>query len=181
MGNAGLYRKLLLDFRRRYADGAASMEADMRGGALEQASALAHTIKGVAGNIGAQALYECCRTLETALKMDRRDEADSARITFAAELARVIDGIARLEEQSQPATTTKTAADPAEIKAVTNRLAALLDGNDMGAMDLAEQLASMLDGAQAQDFAPIKQAVDRLDFDTAAILLTEFAIAGQDK
>ncbi|CAA7615849.1 response regulator [Magnetospirillum sp. SS-4] len=178
MGNAGLYRKLLLDFRQRYGGGALRMDEAMRAGRWDEAAALAHTVKGVAGNIGAQALYECSRVLEMALKMEKRDEAIQAKEGFLAELSRVVDGLGELE-------TASAASSPAPASAATDagliadglrQLAELLSRNDLGAMDKGQEVAAMLAGDDAAAFAGVKADIDGLNFDAAARALRDLPL-----
>jgi HPt (histidine-containing phosphotransfer) domain-containing protein len=62
-------------------------------GKLDDAVREAHTIKGLAGQMGAQALYRAARRLETALR-SASPEVDTALRGFADELALVIRGVA---------------------------------------------------------------------------------------
>ncbi|MBF0421443.1 MAG: response regulator [Magnetococcales bacterium] len=68
--NPKFYRKLLLDFRKGYADTGKSMEEAMNRGALADAKRLAHTMKGVSGNILAQGLAEAAHQLEIIIGTD---------------------------------------------------------------------------------------------------------------
>ena len=62
--NAQLYQRLLGKFRRGQADFAGSFQAALQGGDLDTARRLAHTLKGVAGTIGARAVQAAAADLE---------------------------------------------------------------------------------------------------------------------
>ena len=63
-GNRKLYRKLLSKFRRNHTSVADDIKNALEKDDLETATRLAHTIKGLAGNIGAQELHLAAVDLE---------------------------------------------------------------------------------------------------------------------
>ncbi len=67
-GNKALYRSLLLKVRRDFCDAAREIRRLIDDGKTDDAMRLAHTIKGVAGNIGANALQSSAQTVETLLR-----------------------------------------------------------------------------------------------------------------
>ena len=67
-GDVDLYRELLRKFAGNQAETAREIAAALDAGDMETAQRLAHTIKGVAGNIGAQSLFETASRLDKALK-----------------------------------------------------------------------------------------------------------------
>jgi two-component system, sensor histidine kinase and response regulator len=142
-GNEQLYLKLLRTFR----DGQAAMDGRITA-ALEQgdpatAERLAHTLKGVAGNLGAKPVQAAAGTVEKLI----RDNAPAPEIrTAVAALAAVLAPlIAQL-----PATPTETpavaapVADPALTHAILAQLAKMLEGFDAGAAEFIEQNTAIL-------------------------------------
>jgi len=74
--NTTLYRKLLGDFVEKYAGLAETIRTGVHRGESQTTRRLVHTVKGVAGNIGAMRLYQCTIEVETCLgRMPRRCEA----------------------------------------------------------------------------------------------------------
>jgi signal transduction histidine kinase/CheY-like chemotaxis protein/HPt (histidine-containing phosphotransfer) domain-containing protein len=67
-GNIRLYQRLLKDFYEDYADFSSDIEKLFNTGDSEHAVRLIHTIKGVAGNIGATRLYSAASQLEAAFR-----------------------------------------------------------------------------------------------------------------
>lgn len=67
-GNRKLYRKLLLRFKEDNSDVIEKINEACKSGDNELAVRLAHTVKGVAGNLGANDLYNISREVEAALK-----------------------------------------------------------------------------------------------------------------
>ncbi len=68
VNNRGLYAKLLIRFSDSLDDAAEKVAAAVAAGNLDDAQMQAHTIKGTAANLGAEALAEAGKVLETALK-----------------------------------------------------------------------------------------------------------------
>jgi two-component system, sensor histidine kinase and response regulator len=91
--NRTLYLRLLRTFAATYADADGQLRILLIEGKLDDAIREVHTIKGLAGQMGAQALYRLARRLETALR-SASPEVDAALRNFADELALVIRGVA---------------------------------------------------------------------------------------
>ncbi|GFK94062.1 Signal transduction histidine-protein kinase BarA [Fundidesulfovibrio magnetotacticus] len=68
MGNHDLYRRLLASFLRDYATLGDSMAESLARGEHEALIETAHTVKGLAGSLGAPALARACQELEAALR-----------------------------------------------------------------------------------------------------------------
>ncbi|MBJ6752423.1 PAS domain-containing hybrid sensor histidine kinase/response regulator [Geomonas anaerohicana] len=75
-GDRKLYRDLLSQFEREYQDQVTEIEREIRAGNKEEASRLAHSVKGIAGVLAAQPLHGAAQRLETALK----GEGDLTRV-----------------------------------------------------------------------------------------------------
>ena len=109
-GNRKLYRKLLSKFRRNYSFVADNIRYALEKEDLETATRLAHTIKGLAGNIGAQDLHLATMDLETALRKN----------VFSKTLDLVLGSIANLEIQEP---------DPAENRPSAGQIPELIDSD----------------------------------------------------
>ena len=94
MNKPALYAKVLKDFYQRFRDETALIRTALATGERETACRCVHSIKGLAGSIGAKALQDAALTLEQAIRND--DAAVDARLgEFAARLQEVTDGLAR--------------------------------------------------------------------------------------
>ena len=94
MNKPRLYEKVLRDFHARFIEEPQIIRSAIDSGDLSTAERRAHSIKGLAGTIGATGLQNAAKTLETAL---REDDPSRERLfaEFESELNRVIGGIAR--------------------------------------------------------------------------------------
>jgi two-component system sensor histidine kinase/response regulator len=92
-GNRRLFRDLLVKFRTDYAGAASELAGLMAAGNQEDARRLAHSIKSVAGNIGAKALAEAAGDLEAAIVQDGKDAPHRTADAFARELKQTVKAL----------------------------------------------------------------------------------------
>ena len=83
-GRVALYRKLLERFAHSHADTPARLAQAVAGSQWQEASRVAHTVKGVAAQIGAAALQDLASRLERALAHDARGEAAAVQALLGA-------------------------------------------------------------------------------------------------
>lgn len=177
-GNATLYRRLVLKFRDSYEDFAGEFTRACNDQDPEAASRYAHTLKGVAANIGANGVAQAARSLEHACR-DGAPQEDLAGLLeqVSAELTPLLSGLADFVEQQAPAAETEspdTPPDPARAAELLQRLASLLDDCDADAADLVEELRPVLSAsAQASDFRKLERLVDAYEFDEASDVVRE--------
>jgi two-component system, sensor histidine kinase and response regulator len=79
--NKTLFKKLLVEFADNYTGMTQKIRAALNAGDSEAAVRYAHTVKGVAGNFSAMALYEASQMLEKAI---RRGHREDYKIVFAS-------------------------------------------------------------------------------------------------
>ena len=131
-----------------------------------QAERLAHTLKGVAGNIGAVTIQEVSASLETAIKDDcSRSEVDSLLATIRSPLETLIN---QLEIKLPPETVTaQVTIDWVKLEEICTRLSELLVENDAEAADLLQDHADLLRNAFPNHYSAIETGVNTFDFDAA--------------
>ncbi|CAK0768162.1 two-component system, sensor histidine kinase and response regulator [Gammaproteobacteria bacterium] len=99
-GNRRLYYSLLLDFHRDYAQAGQQMRSfltGMRKDDSKSAAALAHTIKGLAGNISAIRLFDAASNLEHAIKYSPEKHLNMLEI-FESALSEVVEAIETIKQ-----------------------------------------------------------------------------------
>jgi len=147
-GNRKLYMKLLGQFVEQQGPSLEQIAAAMGKGETALAERLAHTLKGVAGNIGAKAVQAAAGVLEKLI----REKVTGAELASASERAgAVLEPLIRqlrLElEASSPAGVMPTgalAADPEKSRAAAAHLDNLLAECDPGAADFVEASRAVL-------------------------------------
>jgi polar amino acid transport system substrate-binding protein len=163
-GNGRLYLKLLHKLAEAHGDFIAEYESAVAAADWELAQRLAHTLKGVAGNIGAETLQDVCQTLEQSARAQRDvgDEREAVR----RELQRVLTAISALGE-SQP----EVSSEPLDVERVRSVLTALtqqLADFDTSAQETVEQNRGLLSsGALRPLFSSLETALDGYDFEAA--------------
>ncbi len=97
-GNKRLLKDILIDFAKKYPSITVEIETEIAKGDLSTAERMAHTIKGVAGNISAYNLHVAAAELEKAIK-ERRDSDYIALLSgFDKSLHQLLDSLKVLEQ-----------------------------------------------------------------------------------
>jgi len=174
MGDAGLYRRLLLKFRQSQGDFDALFRGALAGTDPEGATRVAHTLKGTAGNIGARGVQAAAAALEDACARGAMaEELEAGLQQVLAALSPVLTGLRNLEA----AVPTVAAGDPGQLAAGIAQLRTLLRDNDPEAATLACQLAELAQGTpDGEALADLARAVESYDFDSALALLGRLAV-----
>lgn len=182
-GKASLLRKLLADFVQDHGQDVQVLEAAIAAGELSRAERVAHTLKGVAGTLGATDLQNASAGLEAALRQGLSQMLPQRMALMRAALQPLMAGLtqwaddqglraapARQDDSSTPAQATAAAAaataDPAEVQATLQDIDALLADFSPEASERAETLVRLL-GPQASTAHELMQLAAAFDFDAA--------------
>ena len=176
LGKTALYLAMLRKFvagQRKSADDIAGA-LDLEDWAT--AERLAHTTKGVAGNIGASQIQELAAKLESAAKARQsRELIDLLLADLAGPLEKLIADIeAQLPIQENQAV---VGVDSEQLRQVIVKLTTLLADDDSEAADLFDEHADMLNMAMPNDYRVIDGAIKSFDFEMALEKLKEAARA----
>jgi len=176
-GNVALYRRLLIKFRSSESDFAGQFRGALGEDDPTASSRCAHTLKGVAGNIGASTVQQTAAALELACYEGEPPETTERLLSqVVTALAHVLPGLTRLEQAATGlARVQADAVDPEVLEALLIRLRALLEDDDAEAADLVEELQSLA-GTTANDLKTLSNAIADYDFDTALVALGELEL-----
>ncbi|QWR78187.1 response regulator [Candidatus Magnetomonas plexicatena] len=170
-GNVKLLRKLLSRFSETQADAVTRIRAALESSDIETATREAHTVKGLAGNIGADALFEISGRVEGMLKANDTAELPQALGTMEQQLTELIKMISEAIPASDVAAQSKTSDAPVDVKSLTpelKHLAELLADDDSRASTLADNIVTQLSAAGYSDDARlIKKHIANFDFEEA--------------
>ena len=179
-GRDGLFHKLLNDFADRNAGDAEAIAAALVADDLVAAREAAHTLKGLAGNLGAGPLSAAAQQLENAIRTQARDRFPEALAGLAACLQEVVAGIraAHAAAPSQAAGVATVPFDRERVAELLREIEVELSGHSLGAIDLVElRLKPALSGGPgAAGLESLESAVNVLDFKRALVILRELAI-----
>jgi HPt (histidine-containing phosphotransfer) domain-containing protein len=129
-GNRQLFRNLLVKFRTDYAGVAPELANLMKTGSVEDARRLAHSIKSVAGNLGADTLSNAAGNLEAAIVRDGTDASPQACDMFTRELKRTMTALQAVkasQEAVESAVKTVAGDTSGTPSATSEHLSALLE------------------------------------------------------
>jgi len=156
-GNRKLYRKLLRKFRQNYKTVADDIRTALEKDDREAATRLAHTIKGLAGNIGAQDLHLIAVDLEAALRQDPMKNKAEPLDAFSVALDQVMDSIGALKlqepdasEHRQPAQTGEKLIDRNHILTLLSEFRQLLEEDDTRAIRTLDTLRKAIPSGIAE-------------------------------
>lgn len=181
-GNEKLYVKLLHQFADQQADAPQQIAEQLAADDLATAERTAHTVKGIAGNLGARGVQTAAGDLEKAIR-ERAEppRLEALRQKFSAELS---DLLAQLRPAlgAQPIAAMQPAAmtpvDPAQVQAVVTQMSEQLSRFDTAAAETLEAHRATLASLFApDDFARFEKQVHDYAFSDAQTLLDEAAKA----
>jgi two-component system sensor histidine kinase/response regulator len=168
-GNVRLYRTLLKQFAAQQGGAGATLQRLLDAGERDGACRVAHTVKGVAANLGANALAEFSGRLETVLKRPNGDVTELLR-GFCAELADLVSAIGRIPDEIAEQSTTVISS--AQAAALLERLGALLASDDGDAPDYLQSVQGKLAQVLVDDeLQALENLVSAYDFAAALACL----------
>jgi two-component system sensor histidine kinase/response regulator len=176
-GNRKLYLKLLRQFCVQQSESPAQIAELLKIGDRPTAERTAHTVKGVAANLGVKGVQLAAGELEKAI----RDGADAARLEslrqqFAAALTPFVDRLhaALGEEPVSPAAPKATAVDPAQLQQVVEQMTRYLAEFDAAASDYLEANRGLFASLfSAEEFGKFEQQVQGYAFGEALAQLEQ--------
>jgi two-component system sensor histidine kinase/response regulator len=173
-GNTSLYLQLLERFRSAHRTAGAEIRAEFEAGRRAEACRRAHTLRGVAGNIGARELQMLAQAVEEGMAIESANPALLARGVAALEAA--VDGVMQSLDRylGSAQAAAPVLAAPASAAQALAQLATLLDEFSGEATDYFDavraRLASVLD---QRALARLEAHLSRYEFEEARALLAQ--------
>ncbi|WP_260738269.1 response regulator [Tunturiibacter lichenicola] len=171
-GNRRLYRDLLAQFSAKEDDAAARISTALKGGDIKLAERIAHTVKGVAGNIGMTEVQAVAQRLEKALR-EGDGTVDALLVEFASVMGAQVHAIEQALGNSTTARPEEVRTSPFDAEVATvaiARLRTLLEASDGDAEEAFRSLQQAVAGAV--DKTQLDGLISSInDFDFAAALV----------
>ena len=175
-GNRRLYRDLLIQFAKDLLDAGAQIAAALESGDPTQAAHIAHTVKGVAGNMSIRKIYSSANKLEKAIR--ERDSAVPKLLSaFTSVVKHQVHAIQHALPDADPDRARSKANwrfDPHKAASAAGRLRELLDASDG---DAAEAFSAFTDATAEVVDKPrldaLGAAIYEFDFESALQKLSE--------
>ncbi len=178
MGNMDLYQRLLKGFAKTQHDFAEQFAA-----APDEDAALliAHTLKGLAGNIGATGLLQAVTQLEALMQTKIADETTQQhRAEVHTQLAKTLDALqavlADIDRLNKPRADVldqqQASLDDASLHPLWIRLGQLVEDNDAQSRDMLHDMIQARTALrQHPQVQALQKALERYDFEEAAAVL----------
>jgi HPt (histidine-containing phosphotransfer) domain-containing protein len=181
-GNQTLYQKLLREFIATQSDAAAQLSALLEAQDLATAERLAHTVKGVAGTLGAALVQTAAGAVERAIADSAKKDTLSPKLdTLAAQLHALRDALMPLLANAKPTAPPAPAASPLSAEQIgswVTELLGYLANFDPAAQDFVEVNRAMLANLfDAQALADFESSLGRYAFTDAQQQLQAAAAA----
>jgi two-component system, sensor histidine kinase and response regulator len=177
-GNKRLYLNLLAQFAEKQGDASIQIRDALQNGDRKLAERIAHTVKGVAGNIGITEIQTAAAKLEKAIR-DEGSPPPTLLEQFASKLGSQVKAIR--EGLSHPSPVDANGAGalpfiPEQAVAAVARLKVLLEANDGDAGEAFLSLQKTIGGQVAHSLLEaLGVAVNDFEFDTASAKLDQIA------
>ncbi|WP_456242865.1 response regulator [Solidesulfovibrio fructosivorans] len=167
--NERLYRKLLGEFPEKCSGIAAAISERLQAGDTAVARREAHTLKGVAGNIGAMALYAVAADVEACVR-DRPEQCADLIEGLDRELAATVGEIAEYLDTKPPQDVLEANDEPLSRDALRDLVGELRDAlahSDTKALDVFAALAPEARRIDPDTAAALSEDLRKLDFKAA--------------
>ena len=174
-GNTRFYRNLLQQFPRDFRRFTERMRELLAERKLDEASRLAHSLKGVAANLGARKVADATALLEKAITA--QTDPTAALEHAERQLLPLLNGLDDCFAAETPYHQNFAAGDASSIAppAWRQELLRLLKEGDIAARQLWEQRNEELRGSlPPQTYSQIRRALENFEFDTAFSILSRF-------
>ena len=173
MGNVAIYLSLLRKFTDRQEPTRREIAELRQTGDREAAERLAHTLKGVAGTIGADFLASRAQRVEAVIQGGAgRPEIDAELARLGEELDALITEVrgklpplpATPSPQAAPTAASGGTVDRDRAERVLRQLASLLAGSDVAAIAFLTQNSGVLRDNLGEHFGEVEAATEGYDF-----------------
>jgi two-component system, sensor histidine kinase and response regulator len=172
LGNRRLLRKVLIDFRDQNLTWTGRLRLALESRDQQEQHQLVHSLKGLAGTVGAEAVFSLARELEAAPP----EEVSRLLESLDRELEVVFDGVRMLEEapgQSTSALPPRVTMEAQAMAAAMSELAHMLSFNRM---DAQKQFAALQVGLpDLPEVAALGERINLLDYKSALRCLRALA------
>jgi two-component system, sensor histidine kinase and response regulator len=176
-GNKKLFKRLLIDFSKKYSSFSADIKNAMENNNLEEASRLAHTLKGVAGNISAIDIQHTAAELELLFSKSDVENYDSLLGKLDVSLGSLNTLLSELDVDNK--TDKQSAEKPinlSEVEPVLRELALYVWEDNVDAEKSLEKLQKLLrESSFSKEMKELAQYIGDFDFETAKRPLNEIA------
>jgi PAS domain S-box-containing protein len=157
-GNDRLYRRILRRFVDTQVEAPEGVREALERADRDDAIRIAHTLKGLAGTVGAEELHRRAEELEVALRENREEEVERRLASVEADLVQIVAAVLGPEDERRFGGVEGAEGaggeagggvlDGAALRRLLGELELLLETGDTRAVGLAGELEERLEGSQ---------------------------------
>jgi CheY-like chemotaxis protein/HPt (histidine-containing phosphotransfer) domain-containing protein len=172
-GNKKLYRKLLVKFYHGSINFLSTFELALSSEDKKAPERIAHTLKGMAGTVGAKAVEVCSQHLETACQVSE-DKEELLRLAddVTIKLAPVLNSLSSLIVENKVEKPVNEAIDIPMLTSILERLRVLIEEDDADATFVIDELNELPGIAKySTQLNKLTKAIESYDFEQGLLLL----------
>jgi two-component system, sensor histidine kinase and response regulator len=176
-GNRRLYRDLLSQFAAKQAGAATEIATAIDSGDRQTAERIAHTVKGVAGNLGITDVHASAQKLEKAIR-ENQNLLTALLDQFAITLRVHVAAITEILSATAPASPAAPAApfDPERASRAVQHLRGLLEASDADASEAFNDLqVAVAAVVEKSNLDALNDTINNFEFEQALAKLDEIA------
>jgi len=176
-GNKKLYHRLLIKFLQSEQNFTEQFKLALLSDDVDAATRIAHTLKGVAGNIGAHEIQKAASDLEQVCQTKGDNEAITHTLE-AVEMALmpVLESLKKLLPQQKQISENDQAVNTVELTPLFQKLLELLLDDDADAVEVLEEIVSMMgNNKEAIQLKELRNLIELYSYDEAIELVKAVA------
>ncbi|MBF0302976.1 MAG: response regulator [Desulfamplus sp.] len=176
-GNKKLYRQLLLDFVNNYSSVSIEIKELIANGDLHTAERIAHTLKGVGGNLSAGEILNAARELEYEITHQKDGSYDILLSNLDRAMKPVLVGLQSiLKSHKKNEEQNELPVDPEKVAPIIIQLNKYLQSNDANSLAAFDSLKEMIGNSTFRDsILNMEKHIDNFDFVPALSALQKIA------
>ncbi|MCF6282849.1 MAG: transporter substrate-binding domain-containing protein [Candidatus Polarisedimenticolaceae bacterium] len=170
-GNHTLFKKLLAEFYQRHHTDQTDITKQLHNGDTDSARRSAHTLQGVAGNIGAKHFQKEARNLESAILAGEIAPSDGLPESFTSAFNQLFESLSLFVEetmQQHDKSSEQTELSSDELINVLKSLSAMIKDGNPDALEPLKEIKAAKGALQVNSLLKnLKSQVENYDFDMA--------------
>ena len=166
--NFALFKRLLLRFHQKYQNFETQFREAQVDSDAAAATRMAHTLKGIAGTLGAKDVQAAATDLEDACMLSNQN-LDAPLEAVLVPLQTVLQGLSTLTEATEESAST-VQIDRAQLEPLLHELHSWIVIDNINAIDTLNKITPLLNNTRLNDhFTKLSKAIHSYDFDQAMI------------
>ena len=168
-GNTKLYRRLLIKFLESEQNFTEQFRQAQQSNDTEAATRVAHTLKGVAGNIGARGIQKTANALEQACNIEAdKEQIESLLEAVESALIPVMESLEQIRPVHKPVQQTNQPVNVEQLTPLFQKLLELLKDDDADAIEVLDEIVDIMgDSSEAGQLKGLVSLIEQYSYDEA--------------